>query len=129
VSVLGLAAFGILNYPEYVRQLLRIINSCHCNFASTASRARRDARAEHATAASTASDHVVNLLPSINLDLVSRHIADYNAISNCKSVHTYQTNMCSHLASGYKNYPLENFFTVPLLITHKTGLSYQVVPP
>ena len=25
MSVLGLAAFGILNYPEYVRQLLRII--------------------------------------------------------------------------------------------------------
>ena len=27
--------------------------------------------------------------------------------------------MCSHLAPGYKNYPLENYFTVPLLITHK----------
>ena len=61
---------------------------------------------------------MVNLLPSINFDLVSRHIADYNAISNCKSVHTYQTNMCSHLAPGYKNYQLENYFTVPLLITH-----------
>ena len=67
--------------------------------------------------------------PSINFDLVSRHIADYNAISNCKSVHTYQTNMCSHLAPGYKNYPLENYFTVPLLITHKTGFLCQVVPP
>ena len=86
-------------------------------------------RAEYAAAASTASNHVVNLLPSINFDLVSRHIADYNAISNCKSVHTYQTNMCSHLAPGYKNYPLENYFTVPLLITHKTGLSCQVIPP
>ena len=67
--------------------------------------------------------------PSTNFDLVSRHIADYNAISTCKSVHTYQTNMCSHLARGYKNYPLENYFTVPLLITHKTGLSCQVIPP
>ena len=129
MSVLGLSAFGILNYPEYVRQLLRIINRCHCKFASTVSRARRDARAERAAAASTASNHVVNLLPSINFDLVSRHIADYNAISNCKSVHTYQTNMCSHLAPGYKNYPLENYFTVPLLITHKTGFLCQVVPP
>ena len=129
MSVLGLATFGILNYPEFVRQLLRIINSFHCNFASTASRARWDARAERAAVASTASNYVVNLLPSINFDLVSRHIVDYNAISNCKSVHTYQTNMCSHLAPGYKNYPLENYFTVPLLITHKTGLSCQVVPP
>ena len=67
--------------------------------------------------------------PSIYFDLVSRHIADYNAISNCKSVHIYQTNMCSHLALGYKNYPLKNYFTVPLLITHKTGFSSQVVPP
>ena len=129
MSVLGLAAFGILNYPEYVRQLLRIINGCHCNFASMASSARRHNRAERAATASTASNHVVNLLPSINFDLVSRHIADYNAISNCKSVHTYQTNMCSHLAPGYKNYPLENYFTVPLLITHKTGFLCQVVPP
>ena len=66
---------------------------------------------------------------SINFDLVSRHIADYNAISNCKSLHTYQTNMCSHLAPGYKNYPLKNYFTVPLLITHKIGFSCQVVLP
>ena len=124
MSVLGLAAFGILNYPEYVRQLLRIINSCLNGEEST----RRDARAEHAAATSTASNHVVNLLPSINFDLVSRHIADYIAISNCKSVHTYQTNMCSHLAPGYKNYPLENYFTVPLLITHETGLSCLVIP-
>ena len=129
MSVLGLAACGILNYPEYVGQLLRIINRCHCKFASTASRARRDTRAECAAAASTASNHVVNLLPSTNFDLVSRHIADYNGISNCKSVHNYQTNMCSHLAPGYKNYPLENYFTVPLLITHKTGFLSQVVPP
>ena len=138
MSVLGLAACGILSYPGYVRQLLRIINRCHCKFASTASRARAgtpersacmDARAEHAAAASTASNHVVNLLPSINFDLVSRHIADYNGISNCKSVHTYRINMCSHLAPGYKNYPLENYFTVPLLITHKTGFLCQVVSP
>ena len=111
MSVLGLAACGILNYPEYVRQLLRIINRCDCKFASTAS------------------NHMVNLLPSINFNLVSHHIADYNAISNCKSVHTSQTNMCSHLAPGYKNYPLKNYFTVPLLITHKTGFLCQVVPP
>ena len=44
MSVLGLAAFGILYYPEYVRQLLRIINHCHCNFASTARRARAGTR-------------------------------------------------------------------------------------
>ena len=129
MSVLGLAAFGILNYPEYVRQLLRIINRCHCNIASMVSRARRDARAKRAAATSTASNYVVNLLPSINFDLVSRHIADYNVISNCKSIHTYQTNMCSHLAPGYKNYPLENYFTVPLLINHKTGFLCQVIPP
>ena len=146
MSVLGLAACGILNYPEYVRQLLRIINRCHCNFASTTSRARagtlersaprppqwRAKRAdghEQSAPRPLQRNHVVNLLPSINFDLVSRHIADYNAISNCKSIHIYQTNMCSHLAPGYKNYPLENYFTVPLLITHKTGLSCQVVPP
>jgi hypothetical protein len=129
VSVPGLAACGILNYPEYVRQSLRVINRCHCKFASMASRARRDARAERVAAASTTSNHVVNLLSSINFDLVSRHIADYNAISNCKSIHTYQTNMCSHLALGYENYPLENYFAVPLLITHKTVLSCQVIPP
>ena len=118
MSVLCLAACGILNYPKYVRQLLTvtIVNLPQW-------------RAEQVAAASTASNDVVNLLPSINFDLVSRHIADYNAISNCKLVHTYQTNMCSHLAPGYKNYPLENYFTVPLLITHKTGLSYQVIPP
>ena len=90
---------------------------------------RRDARAKRAAGASMASNHVVNLLPSINFDHVSHHIADYNAISNYKSVHIYQTNMFSHLAPGYKNYPLENYFTVPLLITHKTGFFCQVVPP
>ena len=89
-----------------------------------ASKTHRRARAERAAAASTASNHVVNLMPSIIFDLVSCHIADYNAVSNCKFVHTYQTNMCSHLAPGYKNYPLKNYFTVPLLITHKTCLTY-----
>ena len=94
-----------------------------------ASKRRERTCVERAAAASTASNHVVNLLPSINFDHVSHHIADYNAISNYKSVHIYQTNMFSHLAPGYKNYPLENYFTVPLLITHKIGLSYQVILP
>ena len=185
MSVLGLAACGILNYPKYVRQLLTVVT---VNLPQQ--------RAERIAAASTTSNHVVNLLaprgrrdgasighdgdiltvcdsgqtrtrtsenagpcfglpmrgirliqknclqrarttetgfvgpkPSIHFNLVSRHIADYNVISNWKSVHTDQTNMCSHLASGYKNYPFKNYFTVPLLITHKNGLSYQVVLP
>ena len=96
MSVLGLAAFGILNYPEYVRQLLRIINTWYCNFTSTASRARRDARAERAAATSTASNHVVNLLPSINFDLVSRHIADYNTISIIANLFTPIKLICVH---------------------------------
>ena len=33
--------------------------------------------------------------PSINFDFVSPQIAEYNTISNCKSIRTYQTNMCS----------------------------------
>ena len=174
MSVLCLAACGILNYPEYVRQLLTV---------AIVNLPQR--RAERTQGRHT-SNHVVNLLaphgrrddasighdgdimtvwdsgqtctrtsenvgpcfglpmrgiwliqknclrwartteagfvgpePSINFDFVSRHIADYNAISNCKSVHTYQTNMCSHLAPGYKNYPLENYFTVPLIITSR----------
>ena len=52
MSVLYLAACGILNYPEYVRQLLTVAIKICLNGEQSA---RRDARAERAVAVTMAS--------------------------------------------------------------------------
>ena len=79
MSVLGLAAFGILNYPEYVRQLLTV---AIVNLPQRREERAGTPRTHKKNRDATASNHVVNLLPSINFDLVSCHIANYNTISN-----------------------------------------------
>ena len=91
MSVLGLAARGILNYPEYVRKILTvaIVNlpqrraerAQGCQ--SGARRDRLNGEKNTRTNASRAPHGRLNseqprgqLLPSINFDLASRHIVD-----------------------------------------------------